>query len=207
MPYARNSELPPGVKDALPDAAQSIYRNAYNSQAKRGLPEERCHASAWAAVQNAGYHKTKDGKWVKKAQPTKPSDDDVTMIVKISEIKPDKQEAFGWASVIEENGVPVIDLQDHVIESSTLEDAAYDFMLNSRIAGEMHERMDIGRMIESMVFTKEKQAALGIDLGKVGWWVGVKIFDADVFAKVKSGERSAFSIAGKAILHDMTEAA
>ena len=49
-----------------------------------------------------------------------------------------------------------------------------------------------------MVFTRQKQEALGIDLGKVGWFVGFKVDDADVWAKIKSGERPMFSIAGKA---------
>lgn len=236
MPYARNSELPLGVRNALPDAAQTIFRNAFNSQQKGGLSEERSFASAWGAVRNAGYHKGEDGKWRKmsKAQPgmddvhveapmgddkkrrrkkpkMPPDDDDdddhVMMTVKVAKVDADQRLVFGWLSVIEENGEPVVDLQDHVIEAAELENAAYDFMLNSRVVGEMHERIAVGEgMVESMVFTKDKQDALGIDLGKVGWWVGFKV-DADVFAKVKSGELSAFSIGGKAILEDMLEAA
>ena len=210
MPYARNAELPPGVRNALPAAAQTIYRNVYNSQAKRGMSEERCHASAWAAVQRAGWHKNPDGKWMKKkAAPEQEQETQKSFeaVVKITKLDEDQRLVFGWLSVIEENGQPVVDLQDHVIEARELEEAAYDFLLNSRVVAEMHERMNVGEgMIESMVFTKEKQESLGIDLGKVGWWVGFKV-DADVFAKVKSGELSAFSIGGKAVLEDMLEAA
>lgn len=253
MPYARNSELPEAVRSALPAAAQTVFRNAFNSQSKRGLSEERSFASAWGAVRNAGYSKDDDGKWRKmsKAQPgmadahvDKPMDDkkrkerkknpcapdddednaehmrkadapdaispddtDIALTVDVAKVDADQRLVFGWLSVIEENGQTVVDLQDHVIEAGELEDAAYDFVLNSRVVGEMHERLAVGEgMVESMVFTTEKQAALGIDLGKVGWWVGFKV-DADVFDKVKSGELSAFSIGGKAVLQDMLEAA
>lgn len=209
MPYRTNAELPPAVKNALPTAAQSVFRSAFNSQQKRGLSEERCFASAWAAVQNAGWHKNPDGKWMKKAAPAQEQETQKSFeaVVKITKLDEDQRLVFGWLSVIEENGQPVVDLQDHVIEARELEEAAYDFLLNSRVVAEMHERMNVGEgMIESMVFTKQKQEALGIDLGKVGWWVGFKV-DADVFAKVKSGELSAFSIGGKAVLEDMLEAA
>ena len=54
MPYATNASLPDAVKDALPAQAQGIWRNTFNSQEKRGLSEQRCFQSAWAAVSNAG---------------------------------------------------------------------------------------------------------------------------------------------------------
>ena len=94
--------------------------------------------------------------------------------VPISKIDEDQRIVFGWCSVVEKDGRLVVDLQDEVIPEAVLEKAVYDYVLNSRVGGEMHERK-AGRMIESMIFTKEKQQALGIDLGKVGWWVGYKI--------------------------------
>lgn len=52
-----------------------------------------------------------------------------------------------------------------------------------------------------MVFTEEKIEKLGLDPAAVpqGWWIGVQIDDPDVFAKVKDGTYSAFSIQGRAI--------
>ena len=123
----------------------------------------------------------------------------------IAKIDEDQNLVFGWLSVIEENGVPVVDHQDHVIDPAELEKAAYWYVVNSRVAGEMHTRFGFGEgLVESMMFTKEKQAALGIDLGKVGWWVGYRVDDA-AFAKVKSGELKAFSIGGRAILENIDE--
>ena len=65
----------------------------------------------------------------------------------------------------------------------------------------MHQRGGVGHVIESIVFTKEKAAALGIpaDILPEGWWIGFKITDDEVWEKIKSGEYSMFSIEGEAI--------
>ena len=65
MPYARNSELPKSVREALPDKAQTIFRKAFNSADSRGLSESSSFKVAWGAVKNAGYRKNKEGRWVK----------------------------------------------------------------------------------------------------------------------------------------------
>lgn len=53
----------------------------------------------------------------------------------------------------------------------------------------MHERGDAAALVESMVFTEEKKKALGIPEGTlpVGWRIGFKVTDADVWEKVKDG--------------------
>jgi cation transport regulator len=64
MPYASNSQLPPGVRDHLPAHAQDIYREAFNhaSVEYAGEGESAAHRVAWAAVETK-YEK-RDGKWV-----------------------------------------------------------------------------------------------------------------------------------------------
>ena len=128
----------------------------------------------------------------------------VNFTAEIIEKKEDQQLIFGWASVIEENGEMVVDHQGDIISEEELEKAFYDFVLNARNAGEMHVRKDAGKLVECIVFTKEKQELLGIDLGKVGAWVGFKV-DAECFEKVKSGEYSMFSIGGKGIRTDVED--
>jgi len=49
------------------------------------------------------------------------------------------------------------------------------------------------------VFTKEKQKALGVDLGKTGWWVGWQITDDKIWKRIKEGELEAFSIGGRGV--------
>lgn len=116
--------------------------------------------------------------------------------VPITKVDEDQRLVFGWASVIEENGNPIVDQQGDIISERELENAFYGFAKDARIAGEMHDRIGVGDLVECVVFSKDKQAALGIDLGKVGAWVGFRL-EPDVFAKVKSGEYGAFSIGGR----------
>lgn len=125
------------------------------------------------------------------------ADKQLKMDCEISKINEDQNLVFGWAYVSEtaENGT-VVDYQGDSISEDELEKAFYDFVINARNAGEMHKSL-AGTLVECMVFTKQKQQALGIDLGKVGAWVGFKL-QPEVFAKVKSGEYKMLSIGGKA---------
>lgn len=69
MPYSQNQDLPEAVQEHLPEHAQDIYREAFNSawdQYKdRDDREGAAHAVAWSAVENK-YHKNDQGKWVEK---------------------------------------------------------------------------------------------------------------------------------------------
>jgi len=63
MPYASNSGLPSSVRDNLPEHAQSIYREAFNSAYQQyGHNETRAARVAWAAVSNT--YKKRGGQWV-----------------------------------------------------------------------------------------------------------------------------------------------
>lgn len=74
MPYDKKSELPDQVKDNLPEHAQEIYKEAYNSawdqykdpEDREGdsSREETSHKVAWNAVKQE-YEKV-DGKWKSK---------------------------------------------------------------------------------------------------------------------------------------------
>lgn len=117
----------------------------------------------------------------------------------VSKVDSVKKQVFGWASVTDVKDTELVDLQGDIISADEMEAAAYDFVLHSRTAGEMHERTGVGKLIESIVLTKEKQAALGIDLGKVGWWIGFQVTDDDVWKKIESGEYRSFSIGGTGV--------
>ncbi|MDI3468323.1 MAG: hypothetical protein OJF62_000386 [Pseudolabrys sp.] len=68
MPYARNADLPPAVRNHLPEHAQDIFREAFNSayddHRTESDVEERSFRIAWAAVKRAGYVKHGDH-WVR----------------------------------------------------------------------------------------------------------------------------------------------
>ena len=132
-----------------------------------------------------------------------PVDGDVYVDVgfDISKARDDEQLVSGWANVaINKDGSLPLDWQDDVIAPATLEKAAISFMLDYRGSGEMHKGDSKGTVVESIVFTKEKQAAIGIPEGTVpeGWFITVKVHDPEVFAKVKDGTYRMFSIQGTA---------
>lgn len=121
--------------------------------------------------------------------------------LKIMKSDDDKHLVFGWASVaIRVDGEQITDYQEDVIDPDELERAAYRYVAEFGTSGEMHKRAGVGRVVESMIFTKEKAAALGIPEGilPVGWWIGFHITDDEVWEKIKSGEYSMFSIEGAA---------
>lgn len=120
---------------------------------------------------------------------------------KITKSDDEKMLAFGWANVsIRTDGEVIEDFQNDIVEPEELESAAYNFVELYREGGEMHERGGAAVLIESVVFTKEKVAAMGIPEGTVpvGWWIGFKVLDADVWERVKDGTYSMFSIEGDA---------
>ncbi len=121
---------------------------------------------------------------------------------KIFKSNDELHEVFGWANVSARvDGELITDFQDDIIEPEELEKAVYDFTANFGTAGEMHQKSGVGKLIESVVFTKEKMSAMGIPPGTVpeGWWVGFHIEDNDVWDKVKNGSYSMFSIEGTAV--------
>ena len=109
---------------------------------------------------------------------------------------------YGWASVVTEKGEPVVDRQGDVIEPDTLVRAVSKFMEHVRVGKEMHKGDQIGAVIHSMPITKEIGESLGIQSDREGWIVAFKVYDDDVWSKVKSGELAAFSIGGRAIKED-----
>src|SRR6185369_10874183 len=106
---------------------------------------------------------------------------------------------FGWFSIVKVGDRKLEDTQGDVISEETIEGAAYDFVLNARTGGEMHEEKGdgevrgIGRVVESAIFTKEKQkvmeqslrdqgiAGAVVDLKCVAWWGGFKVEDPDTW--------------------------
>jgi hypothetical protein len=124
---------------------------------------------------------------------------EVEIIVTKAEEIGDQHLVFGFASMAEMDGKLIVDKQDDMIEPEELEKAAYDYVRYCRELGDMHERIGVGTLVESMVFTKQKQDLLGIDLGVQGWWVGFRVTDEDVWKKIKAGDLPEFSIGGRAL--------
>lgn len=122
----------------------------------------------------------------------------------------ERQIVYGWAyTTHDKNGVLVIDKSGEFIDDpQELEDAAHKYVVKSRKGGADHARtgknevVQVGELVESMVFTKEKQEAMGIPPGvlpQCAWWVGIHVTDSAVWKRYKDKELTSFSIAGRAV--------
>ena len=130
-------------------------------------------------------------------------EEDAKKSVSILKTDDDKRLVFGWASVsITVDGEQLEDRQKDMIDPEDLEEAAYEYVLNFRDTGEEHisSMRKKGKLVESVVFTEEKQRAMGIPPGTlpVAWWIGFKIEDNAAWERVKNGTYKMFSIEGKA---------
>jgi hypothetical protein len=137
--------------------------------------------------------------------------DEVTFHGTFAKFDEDKRRAYGWASVVELNGEPVVDRQGDYIGLDDIEEAAYTYVRKSRVAGDMHRRtvddepFKAGELIESVVFTKDKCQAMGLPMSLAGrWWMGVQVEDEATWQEVKKGARTGFSIHGKGLRKDVS---
>ena len=122
-----------------------------------------------------------------------------------------RHQAFGWASVVEIGGSPIVDLQGDVISTDELEKAAYSYVEKSRVGGDQHQRdgeapLAVGHLIESVVYTDEKYDALAkaanvdpstFDEAPRGWWVGFQYGPGQTWDDIVAGRKTGFSIHGR----------
>ena len=162
----------------MPAASEDDYMNYYRELA--GLPpemEDPEEAGTTISVEIT-FKNEIEGKILK-------ADDEQRMV-------------WGWASVVTEKGVPVIDRQGDVIEADTLVKAVNNFMEHVRVGKAMHTGEQVGVVVHSLPITKEIGDALGIQSDREGWVVAYKVYDDAIWDMVKSGELAAFSIGGRA---------
>lgn len=103
---------------------------------------------------------------------------------------------FGYAVVCRVEGQDHYDLHgDHIPEAAMLK-AATDFMLYSRVGGDMHEAV-AGTIVHSWPLTEDVAKAFGLEPKMTGWMIAFKPDTPEMLAKFKSGEYKGFSIGGR----------
>jgi len=123
-----------------------------------------------------------------------------TAPIEIAKSDSRKNLVFGWANVTINDGNQVVDHQGHMIDVDDLESAAYNFAVKYRKTGDSHAGEGFGDLVESLVVTEDKIEKGGFPEEMLGkWWVGFKVPDED-WDRVERGERSMFSIQGRAQL-------
>lgn len=134
---------------------------------------------------------------------------DFTISATVSKAVEDKRQVYGWASITEMDGQPVVDLQGDYTTIEEIEKAAHKYISKSRKGGDMHVRIGeepkhVADLIESVVITPEKKEALGIPAeSPTGWWVGMQVHDDETWQLVKDGKRPMFSVHGSGRRQEM----
>ena len=95
---------------------------------------------------------------------------------------------YAWATVIEKDGVEVVDHDGDSWSAEEMEETAWAFNAASGVHGIRHGAIAEGsELVASIPFTADLQKALGIDLGRVGWLVGYRVADSGLWSDIESG--------------------
>lgn len=125
--------------------------------------------------------------------------------VNFAKVNDEQRLVYGWASVVKQNGKPVVDWQDDVIPVAELQKAAHLYVQKARVGKRMHGGGQVADLVESFVVAKDSSfgallKALDIEmpdpLPVEGWWVGFKVNDDNTWDAIKKGKLRAFSIGG-----------
>lgn len=111
---------------------------------------------------------------------------------------------FGFGIVCTRDGEPYYDTQgDHIPEESMVK-AATDFMIHSRVSGDMHKAED-GQVVFAFPLTDDIAKAFGIQTSTTGLLLAVKPSE-EVLGKFRSGEYTGFSIGGRRVEEEVVDA-
>lgn len=126
----------------------------------------------------------------------------------LSSVDNERRCAGGWAYVCKKGDKVVTDHSGDTWSIEEVEKTAHQFISDCRVGGENHIQKGGAELVESIVFSKTLQDALGIDIKKdgesvEGWFVVFKITDDALLEKVQKGELPMFSIGGSGIREDV----
>lgn len=226
MPYERNRDLPKPVRDALPEEAQTVWRRAFNSAERQYGDEGRAAATAWAAVQRAGWEKDeRTGKWVKvKKQGRFIAKSDKKYYTLGIVYEPDTVDSQGDFADAEEIEKACWNFMRRLQGRDTLTKTALRVLEEVVKAAESGEsvRLDITdayeavqkRGLNDMHIPSENDEELGTivecyiaptdfevngETVKKGTWLLGVVWNPEYFEKIEKGERTGLSLEGTAI--------
>lgn len=153
--------------------------------------------SGWVSK---NYGENCDDKGKKKRRRMMGDERMVKFSVEFAKTDDDARLVYGWASMVQTDGNLVVDKQGDVITPETLVEAAHAFMTDARKGKLMHKGHVIAEVVESVIMTADVQKKMGVDLGgDVGWFIGMKVHDDEVWKGIKDGTYRAFSIGGRGV--------
>jgi DNA adenine methylase len=89
----------------------------------------------------------------------------------------------------------VVDAQGDIISAEEIEQAATWWMENSQTVGARHRQTADARVVQSFIAPVDFDMSGGI-VRKGSWVMAVKVYDPSLWAAVKAGEITGFSIGG-----------
>ncbi len=229
MKYSPDDRNLASIAKMLPADAMQVWCETANQASEMGLEHNGCVLKAWEEVGKSWQRPPTGKKWIAKDDPgssdvhvdaplgsdgkrkKKPAAyaDDETMkfetSAQVCKVNDELGIVFGYAIVCKKDGEDYFDVQgDHIPEDAMVK-AAADFMLNSRVAGDMHEKNDdgdaipAGNIVFAFPITGEIAKALDIQTNQTGLLIGYKPWDADILQKYRTGEYTGFSIGGSRV--------
>ena len=120
----------------------------------------------------------------------------IILKTEFTKVDPVKKVCYGWAYVSKSDDAVVVDHSGQTWGIDEVLKTAHQFITDCRVGGESHVYKGGATLVESLVLSKSVQEALGIDLGKEGWFVGFRIDDDALLDKIVKGELKMFSIGG-----------
>jgi hypothetical protein len=124
----------------------------------------------------------------------------------IVKIDPGRRMFFGWSYVVEKDGDQVTDHSGDVIDTpeaiDAMESAFYKYVLESRAGDDGHSEFGVAKLVEQVVFTKEKIEQMGLDPATpVGVWSGYYAPETELgdrlLESIQSGRYKSLSIVGR----------
>ena len=107
-------------------------------------------------------------------------------------IKADDEKRLVFGVVLEPH---TVDLQGDVLDLDTIEKAAYNYLVSSRVVGDGHSQQAKAEVVESYLAPADMELG-GQSISKGSWVMVVHVSDDELWSAVKSGDYTGFSIGG-----------
>lgn len=105
---------------------------------------------------------------------------------------------FGWGIICKIKGQDYFDLHGDTIPEDVMLKSTTVFMIECRMAGDMHVEMNKGTIVHSFPLTTDIAAAMGIQTEQTGWMIAMRPSDPEILQKFADGTYKGFSIGGSA---------
>jgi hypothetical protein len=136
-------------------------------------------------------------------------EDDFSIQVNLAKraVDEDRRLVGGFGYVAKRGGVLLHDTQGDSIDGEVLREAVHEFIKSGRHLGIMHIQKDGkpvagGEIVEMAVFSGDFRPP-GMDPDIDALWIVAKVSDDDVWAMVKMGAFTGFSIGGKGLREEI----